>query len=77
MNQNLEQEIARMVATQGVYLVGDERSPNAFAVIASQGGKLLAMQVSHELDPNRFLGTAVIHGPIIPDTIAPSGPPHS
>lgn len=72
MSTNLEQQIAHMVNTPGVYICGDSNQPHLqcggllAAVVWSTGGKLYALRPDQELDPTRFHETAIICGPFLP-----------
>ena len=72
--KNLEQEIARVTNTPGVYLISDSKLPRhpitgaeVYVVVISTGHGIHAINMEREpLDPNRFFETVTFHGPLLP-----------
>lgn len=60
-------QVRRALAAHGLYIGGDTQNPGMTVPLAVVDGKIYSMVLDTELDPERFLETATLHGPYTAD----------
>lgn len=64
----LRENVQRMIKNEGWWIATDINHPGSEIPICSIGGKLRAIQLDQELDPERFLPSARFTGPFRGDS---------
>jgi hypothetical protein len=64
--------VEEMLATDGVYVLGDTDHPGAYIVVLVIQGTPWSTKLDEPLDPRRFKSTATISGPHRPPLVAPT-----
>ncbi len=56
-------DVQRMLDKEGVYIIKDDNADGCMVAVVSTGGHIIALSPTNELLPDRFLPSAIIHGP--------------
>lgn len=62
----MRSDVAEMLSVPGFYLVGDTRHPGAnVPLVVTEDGRMFSLRHDAQLNPERFLDTATLHGPFL------------
>ena len=64
-----------MLASEGLYIGGDARHPDALVPLWSSGGKVFSLKIDEALDTSRFLPEFTVRGPYLPNVAAKGDKP--